>query len=194
MKSICIKTNDIHLLNYLLNEFDYIEIDKVCVSTNQFKNYKNIIIHYTGNDVSAFIHEISCILSCFVIDEIEESIISEYKEKFSNYINDDMNMPGAMSVVWEIARNTKKSKSFAELLLEFDKVLGLDIKNAEQYLKEFKQENEELPDDIKDLITERNKARENKNWQKSDELRDKIISMGYSIKDTKDGIIVKKEK
>lgn len=127
-------------------------------------------------------------------DEIEESIISEYKEKFSNYINDDMNMPGAMSVVWEIARNTKKSKSFAELLLEFDKVLGLDIKNAEQYLKEFKQENEELPDDIKDLITERNKARENKNWQKSDELRDKIISMGYSIKDTKDGIIVKKEK
>ena len=105
-----------------------------------------------------------------------------------------MNMPGAMSVVWEIARNTKKSKSFAELLLEFDKVLGLDIKNAEQYLKEFKQENEELPDDIKDLITERNKARENKNWQKSDELRDKIISMGYSIKDTKDGIIVKKEK
>ncbi len=127
-------------------------------------------------------------------DEIEESIISEYKEKFSNYINDDMNMPGAMSVVWEIARNTKKSKSFAELLLEFDKVLGLDIKNAEQYLKKFKQENEELPDDIKDLITERNKARENKNWQKSDELRDKIISMGYSIKDTKDGIIVKKEK
>lgn len=127
-------------------------------------------------------------------DEIEESIISEYKEKFSNYINDDMNMPGAMSVVWEIARNTKRSKSFAELLLEFDKVLGLDIKNAEQYLKEFKQENEELPDDIKDLITERNKARENKNWQKSDELRDKIISMGYSIKDTKDGIIVKKEK
>ena len=75
MKSICIKTNDIHLLNYLLNEFDYIEIDKVCISTNQFKNYKNIIIHYTGNDVSAFIHEISCILSCFVIDEIEESIL-----------------------------------------------------------------------------------------------------------------------
>ena len=75
MKSICIKTNDTHLLNYLLNEFDYIEIDKVCISTNQFKNYKNIIIHYTGNDVSAFIHEISCILSCFVIDEIEESIL-----------------------------------------------------------------------------------------------------------------------
>ena len=75
MKSICIKTNDTHLLNYLLNEFDYIEIDKVCISTNQFKNYKNIIIHYTGNEISAFIHEVSCILSCFVIDEIEESIL-----------------------------------------------------------------------------------------------------------------------
>lgn len=75
MKSICIKTNDSHLLNYLLNEFDYIEIDNVYISTNQFKNYKNIILHYTGNDNSSFIHEISCILSCFVIDEIEESIL-----------------------------------------------------------------------------------------------------------------------
>lgn len=75
MKSICIKTNDTHLLNYLLNEFDYIEIDNVYISTNKFKNYKNIIIHYTGNDNYAFIHEISCILSCFVIDEIEESIL-----------------------------------------------------------------------------------------------------------------------
>lgn len=77
MKSICIKTNDTHLLNYLLNEFDYIEIDNVYISTNKFKNYKNIIVHYTGNDNYTFIDEVSCILSCFVIDEIEESILKK---------------------------------------------------------------------------------------------------------------------
>ena len=45
MKSICIKTNNENLLDYLLNELDYIEVKPVAISKNQFKNYKNIIIH-----------------------------------------------------------------------------------------------------------------------------------------------------
>ena len=128
------------------------------------------------------------------VDDVDEDIIKEYAERFLAYINDDMNMPGAMSVVWEIARNAKKSIKFADLLLKFDKVLGLDMKNAENYLLEFKhEESEELPEEIKALVEERKQARAEKNWAKSDEIRDRIISLGYSIKDTKDGIIVKKE-
>ena len=128
------------------------------------------------------------------VDDVDEDIIKEYAERFLAYINDDMNMPGAMSVVWEIARNVKKSIKFADLLLKFDKVLGLDMKNAENYLLEFKhEESEELPEEIKALVEERKQARAEKNWAKSDEIRDRIISLGYSIKDTKDGIIVKKE-
>ena len=127
-------------------------------------------------------------------DDVEEDVIKEYEEKFLSYINDDMNMPGAMSVVWDIARNTKKSAKFANLLLKFDEVLGLDMKNAEKYLVKFKQnDSEELPAEIKKLVEDRKNARAEKNWAKSDEIRDKIISLGYSIKDTKDGIIVKKE-
>ena len=128
------------------------------------------------------------------VDNVDEDIVKEYEERFLAYINDDMNMPGAMSVVWEIARNAKKSIKFADLLLKFDKVLGLDMKNAENYLLEFKhEESEELPKEIKVLVEERKQARAEKNWAKSDEIRDRIISLGYSIKDTKDGIIVKKE-
>lgn len=128
------------------------------------------------------------------VDNVDEDIVKEYEERFLAYINDDMNMPGAMSVVWEIARNAKKSIKFADLLLKFDKVLGLDMKNAENYLLEFKhEESEELPEEIKALVEERKQARAEKNWAKSDEIRDRIISLGYSIKDTKDGIIVKKE-
>ena len=90
-------------------------------------------------------------------DDVEEDVIKEYEEKFLSYINDDMNMPGAMSVVWDIARNTKKSAKFANLLLKFDEVLGLDMKNAEKYLVKFKQnDSEELPAEIKKLVEELN--------------------------------------
>ena len=103
-------------------------------------------------------------------------------------------MPAAMGVVWEVARNEKKSKKFANLLLDFDRVLGLDIENAKKHLTKLKNEKPEteIPEEIKKLIEERNVARQNKDWAKSDEIRDKITSNGYSIKDTKDGIIVEK--
>lgn len=127
-------------------------------------------------------------------DIVEDSVIKEYKNKFDNFVNDDMNIPGAMSVVWEVVRNAKKSSQFSDLLVEFDKVLGLDIINSEKYLEEFKNsQTEELPEEIKELVEQRKQARENKDWNKSDAIRDLIISKGYSIKDTKDGIIVKKE-
>ena len=80
------------------------------------------------------------------------------------------------------------------MLLNFDEVLGLDLKNSKKYLEKFqKSKTEDLPEEIKQLVEERKQARENKDWAKSDELRDLITSKGYSIKDTKDGIIVKKE-
>jgi cysteinyl-tRNA synthetase len=121
---------------------------------------------------------------------VEENIINEYKKRFLECINDDMNMPAAMSVVWEVARNSKKSKQFAELLLDFDKVLGLDIKNAKTYLEENK---EEIPEEIQKLVEERKIARENKQWAESDRLRDLIIEKGYTIKDTADGAVVEKK-
>lgn len=89
MKSICIKTNNKNQLNYLLNELDYIEIKPVVISTNKFKNYKNIIIHYSGNDNKKFTHEVSCILSCLVIDELEEKFIKQLLLK--NYFYFDSN-------------------------------------------------------------------------------------------------------
>lgn len=87
MKSICIKTNNSNLLDYLLNELDYIELDHIYISNNKFKNYKNIIIHYRGDENQKFIHEISCILSCLVIDELEESFLKKIILKNYFYFN-----------------------------------------------------------------------------------------------------------
>ena len=105
-----------------------------------------------------------------------------------------MNMPQAMSVVWEVARQEKKSKEYAKLIEKFDEVLGLDIKNSEKYLAELrKNKTEQIPEDIIKIAEERKEARKNKEWNKSDELRDLIVSKGYTIKDSKEGYTLEKK-
>lgn len=116
---------------------------------------------------------------------IEENIINEFEEKFHKAINDDLNMPMAISIVWDIMRYPKKSKELAKLLLKFDEVLGLQIDK--------KIENkEEIPEEIIKLVEERKKARENKDWELSDKIRDIIKEKGYSIKDSKEGVTIEK--
>ena len=75
MKSLCIKTNNTHLLEYLLNELKYIEIKNVCFTFKTFRHYKNVIIHYSGKDYSGFCSTISTILAFLVIDELEEDFL-----------------------------------------------------------------------------------------------------------------------
>ena len=117
-------------------------------------------------------------------DDVSDAVIAGYKKQFNEAINDDLNMPQAMSVVWEALRNQNKSKKIAELLLDFDRVLGLKID---------KEENIELSDEIKTLVEERKKAREIKDWAKSDEIRDILNEKGYIVKDSKDGMQILKK-
>ena len=119
-------------------------------------------------------------------DEVSSNVISEFEEKFHKAINDDLNMPLAMSVVWEAVRYQSKSKKIAELLKKFDTVLALDID------KIIKNKNDDIPDEIISLAEERKNARESKNWAESDRLRDEINKRGYNIKDSKDGYEITK--
>ena len=112
-------------------------------------------------------------------EQIEESVINQYEEKFHQAINDDLNMPLAMGIVWEVIKNEKKSKQLAQLLLKFDTVLGLKID------EEIQKQEKQMPQEVINLIEERKIARANKNWEKADELREKIRKMGYEVKDTK---------
>ena len=121
---------------------------------------------------------------------IEEETIQNYQKRFMEAVNDDLNMPLAMGVVWEVARNEKKSKQYAKLLLAFDEILALDLKNAENYLQEQKEVS--FPEEIQKLIEERKIARQNKNWELSDQLRKEIEEKGYTIQDTKEGMTVEK--
>ena len=116
-------------------------------------------------------------------EDVAEELISKYEKDFNEAINDDLNMPVAMSVVWEVAKRTEKSKKVAELLKKFDRVLGIKIDEHKE---------EEIPEDIKELLTKRAEARKNKDWTESDKLRDLIKEKGYIVKDSKEGQTVEK--
>ena len=120
--------------------------------------------------------------------DISDEKIAEYENRFHEAINDDLNMPLAMGVVWEVIRNEVKSKKFATLLEKFDEVLGLDIKNSSQYSnKEI-----EIPNEIQQLIEQRNQAKAEKNWEQADKIRDEIKEKGYKILEKKNGVKVEK--
>ena len=120
------------------------------------------------------------------LDEEDRKKLEEIEHNFHEAINDDMNMPLAMSYVWEAVRYSKKSQEVADLLLKFDTVLGLKIDKAPE------QENLEIPQDVLALMEQRKQARQEKNWAESDRLRDLIKEKGYEVKDTKDGMNISK--
>lgn len=118
-------------------------------------------------------------------ENIDKTVIDEFEERFHKEINDDLNLTNAMSIVWEVIRYPKKSKDFADLLRKFDEVLALDIDKPMKQM-------EDIPEEVKKLVEDRTKARAEKKWDLSDEIRNEIIKLGYNVKDTKDGMVVEK--
>ena len=115
---------------------------------------------------------------------VSDDVINDMENRFHQAINDDLNMPLAMSVVWEAVKYPNKSPKIAQLLEKFDTVLGIKITE--------KKEEQQIPQEILDLVEQRKVARNEKNWAESDRLRDLIIEKGYSIKDTKDGVEIER--
>ncbi len=105
----------------------------------------------------------------------DKQIIENLKTKFSEYVADDINSPLALSVMWE-ALKSPASHDIYDLVLDFDRFLGLKLSEVEE-------EKQAIPQEIIDIAQERKLARINKDYAKSDELRDKISSLGYTILD-----------
>ncbi len=103
----------------------------------------------------------------------------EYQKKFQAFIEDDLDTPRALTVLWNVLKDENISNADKKAtILDFDKVFGLGFAN----LKE-----EKIPKEVLKLAKEREQARQNKDFQKSDELREKINFLGYEVKDTAEG-------
>jgi len=100
------------------------------------------------------------------------------KDKFLKLINNNLDTPNALALIWKALKDKKIN---LDTLLKFDEVLGLKIK------ENLNKKEKVLPAEIQKILDERNKARKNKDWKKSDELREKLEKTGYIIEDTKIG-------
>lgn len=120
------------------------------------------------------------------VAELEDSKIgskttcAELENKFIERVNDDLDMPGALAIVWELLKSQNPSSAKLKSILKFDQVLGLNIE------KERKLRRKPLPSKIKKLVQVRDSARLAKDWSASDALRIEIEKLGYIVEDSKD--------
>jgi cysteinyl-tRNA synthetase len=117
-------------------------------------------------------------------DEIEPRVVADFQKEFDEAVTDDLNIPKALGVVWNVVRYGKKSKTLYALLVEMDRILGLGIAEAEHK----KEEAEDLDPQIQELVDRRQQARKDKNWKLSDEIRDQLKAMGIVLEDTPQGV------
>ncbi|HRZ85157.1 MAG TPA: cysteine--tRNA ligase [Candidatus Paceibacterota bacterium] len=107
-----------------------------------------------------------------------ESYIKEFKKA----VEDDLDMPNALQVLWKLLRDEKAVGKY-QTVKKMDEVFGLKL---------FEKDVSVVPGDVIELVEERENARKNKDWKKSDDIRDKLKLKGYEVSDTKDGPVVKK--
>ncbi len=115
---------------------------------------------------------------------------SEFEGRFFEAINDDLNMPKALAVVWEMVKSDVPTGAKANSLFRMDEVLGFNFRELAAKLKI---EEGIVPGDIQKLVEEREHYRKNRQFNAADQIRSQIEKLGYEIEDTKKGIKVKKK-
>jgi len=114
-------------------------------------------------------------------------INENYQKQFSELISDDLNTPQVLALIWDILREIGTDPADKlTTILDFDRFLGLDLLNA------INEANIEIPKEVIDLANLREQARQDKNYSRSDDLRQEITQMGYSVDDTDDGPKIRK--
>lgn len=140
-------------------------------------------------------------LQRFFVEELGRKngeVDEKYIEKFHIAINDDLDTPKAVALLWDLIKDNSISKENKRAtMLEFDKVLGIGFSEGVKKLKKMLSISvvslKDLPEEIQKLVEEREEARKEKNWEEADKLRENIQSKGYSVRDTDKGPLVSKE-
>ncbi len=125
MKSFCFKTNNTQILNYLLNRIQEIDFENLIYSQNQFKIYKNITIHYIGNNNNKFYDFLTELIGEVVIEFYEEKMLKQlinYNYFYFDEYEKNKILENCMQLIESEMYNTKL----------------LDNKNIKEYVKENK--------------------------------------------------------
>ncbi len=110
---------------------------------------------------------------------------ADYEEKFLAAVNDDLNLPKALAITWNLIDSNLPDQVKLVSLFKFDQILGLSFEKIWH-------QSQRIPYKIKRLVEQREKLRQEKKWSEADEIREEIKKLGYQIEDTKEGPIIKK--
>lgn len=113
-------------------------------------------------------------------------LLKEYLERFNAAINDDLNLPQALGVVWEMLKSNELDSNKAKTLIKFDEVLGLGLGPS------LEEKKAPVPSEIQELAEKREELRKAGNYEEADKIRSEIESKGFVIEDSKDGIKIRK--
>lgn len=116
--------------------------------------------------------------------EFDNAQFEEYKQKFQSAIEDNLNTSMALAVLYDVLKQEMPASTKIKLIESFDTVLGLNL---------LKSEEQSIPEEIKKMAEERWQARLNKDWVKSDELRNKLANLGYIVKDSREGYALERQ-
>lgn len=106
-------------------------------------------------------------------------LYTKWESRFKERLEDDLDMPGALAVVWEMIKDEKLSNGEKEgLITEFDKVLGLNLLDVGDLRKKTVKDTE-----VETLMKERSRLREAEKWEEADKIREEIEEMGYVVED-----------
>jgi cysteinyl-tRNA synthetase len=143
-----------------------------------------------------------------IIDSVEKAFgktdegNAEIDAEFNKAMDDDFNTALAISNLYgyfkaikaKLVANDKSAAADVNQLRKTYSLIGLLAEDAAAVVSAYNAKNaEEIPADVKAVAEERWTARTNKDWAKSDELRDKLSSMGYLVKDSKEGYTLSKK-
>jgi cysteinyl-tRNA synthetase len=115
--------------------------------------------------------------------------IDSYRINFDKYLENDLNIPGALGVTWEMIKSNVPAGDKYELLLEFDRVLGLRLSDIG--LEDVPEAS--LPEGITMLIRKRDEFRMLKKFDQADSVRKEIETAGYLVSDSPSGTVVRKK-
>lgn len=119
-----------------------------------------------------------------IVMEIKDDgkVNGKYLEEFQNEVDDEINFPDGLSVLWKIARD-ENAPGRLRAIKKIDEIFGFGLGKEEKIL---------IPNEVKKLVEERENARREKNFKKSDEIREKIRKLGYIVEDNASGARVRK--
>lgn len=108
-----------------------------------------------------------------------------FQKLFLSAINNDLDMPKAIALTWELINSNLPPEEKISTLFDFDKVLGLKLEDTWK-------DSKEIPTEVKKMVSQREAARQKKDWLLADRLRQNIENLGYLVEDNTDGPIIKK--